>query len=142
MDCQAYFFDAGLRFECQQCGACCTGEPGTVYVAPNEIRPIARTMNMPVNRLIKEFLYPFQDSYSVREDRDGHCFFYDSGCLIYPVRPSQCRSFPFWLDILRNERRWRRTAAECPGIGRGRLYTREEILDVIRQSHREPEGKP
>jgi len=56
-------------------------------------------------------------------------------CAIYPVRPSQCRTWPFWAENLRNPESWNRAALRCPGINRGRLYTCEEI-ERIRESPR------
>jgi hypothetical protein len=126
-----YFFDGGLRFGCQRCGACCTGEPGTVYLSPREVAEIARHLRLPLERFIARFLFPFRDSYSLREHPDGRCLFYDGGCLIYALRPFQCRSYPFWSELLRSPLHWSRAAAACPGIGRGRRHSREEILDLL-----------
>jgi Fe-S-cluster containining protein len=78
--------------------------------------------------LIETYLYPFKDSYSVREDDRGSCVFYSQGCGIYPVRPLQCASYPFWFSNLRSETRWRALRRGCPGIDQGRLYGKEEIL--------------
>ncbi len=77
-------------------------------------------------------LYPFRDSHSIRETDDGCCLFYGNGCRIYAVRPQQCRSYPFWLGNLRSKRRWHTAMRACPGIGRGRLYTRAQILSIVR----------
>jgi hypothetical protein len=35
------FFEDGLWFGCTRCGACCTGEPGIVYVSPGEASRMA-----------------------------------------------------------------------------------------------------
>ena len=129
-----YFFDDGLCFECQGCGDCCTGDPGTVYVAPGEIERIAAHLGISVDGMRHRYCYPFRDSCSLKEAPDGRCCFYDNGCTIYPVRPRQCRSFPFWFDIMRSEKRWLRTARQCPGIGKGRRYSRQEILLRIWES--------
>ncbi len=127
-----YFFENGLRFECQRCGRCCTGEPGTVYVAPDEIKAIAEFLKIDESRFKKEYLYPYKDSYSIKELSDGSCIFYkDNSCLIYPVRPRQCKAYPFWLKNLRNEDRWNQVARECPGVGKGRVYDVEEILEIV-----------
>jgi Fe-S-cluster containining protein len=64
---------------------------------------------------------------SLRERPNGDCVFYANGCTIYPVRPRQCRTFPFWPEDLTSRRRWERLARECPGIGRGRLWSRREV---------------
>ena len=127
---RSYFFDVGLRFECQECGACCTGAPGTIYAGALEIRRIAQFVGISVPDLKDAYLYPFRDSYSIREDSEGRCLFYERVCTIYPVRPIQCSTFPFWFDNLRSEQAWLNVAAECPGVGRGRLYSKEEILKI------------
>ena len=128
---QSYFFDAGLYFECLQCGVCCTGAPGTIYVSDREIDAIRQFLAIPADRLIQEHLYAFRDSYSIREHADGRCHFYENGCRIYPVRPHQCRAFPFWFSNLRSLKAWKKTAAQCPGIGRGRFYDRERIIEIV-----------
>jgi len=130
-----YFFEGGLKFECRRCGACCNGAPGVIYVSAGEIDPIAGFMDLDKDVFVERCLYPFQDSYSIREDETGRCIFYENGCAIYPVRPMQCRTFPFWVQNLRSIRDWRRVASGCPGIGRGHLYTTEEILEILDASY-------
>ncbi|EKD52220.1 MAG: hypothetical protein ACD_62C00083G0022 [uncultured bacterium] len=129
----ACFFDDGIRFECQQCGACCTGDPGTIYVSAEEIKKIAAHNKRPIKRFVKEYLYPFKDSYSIREHGDGRCYFFETGrgCTIYAVRPQQCRTFPFWFSNLRNEAYWQVIANGCPGIGKGRCFSKGEIIEQI-----------
>lgn len=129
-----YFFDQGLRFRCQQCGDCCVGEHGTIYVSAPEIEAIAACLRMPVDGFTTRYLYPYKDSYSIKEDDQGRCLFYEEGCAIYNIRPMQCRTYPFWFSTLRSEERWRRVGRQCPGIGRGRLYTKSELLDMLVRS--------
>jgi Fe-S-cluster containining protein len=43
------------------------------------------------------------------------------------VRPTQCRTFPFWREYIESAKGWERVACRCPGVDRGRLYTVEEI---------------
>jgi Fe-S-cluster containining protein len=132
LDQRSYFFDGGIRFQCQQCGACCTGEPGTIYVTREEIVSLAAHLRLTVEKFIQRYLYPFKDSYSIGEHADGRCLFFDNGCTVYPLRPLQCRTFPFWFSNLRSQDRWRDIRSKCPGIGRGRLYRRDELLSVVR----------
>lgn len=127
----SYFFDAGLHFTCQQCRVCCTGTPGIVRVATAEIEAIAAFLKMTPQRLTEDYLVDLNGVSSIAEHADGRCRFYADGCRIYPVRPRQCRTYPFWLSILRSERNWRREGRQCAGIGQGRIYSREEILDLV-----------
>lgn len=131
-----YFFDTGIRFECRRCGECCTGEPGTIYVTRNEIASLAEHLHLAVDDFTQRFLYPFKDSYSIGEHPDGRCLFYDNGCTVYPLRPNQCRTYPFWFSNLRSQSRWRMIEKTCPGIGHGRLYSRDEILAIVRTTMR------
>ena len=128
---RSYFFDKGIRFECLQCGRCCTGRPGTVYVSRSEITAIAQYLRTSESDLIRRFLYPFKDSYSVKEEADGRCMFYRDGCQIYAVRPNQCKTYPFWFSAMRSKAAWDYATGSCPGIGRGHLFSREEILDIL-----------
>lgn len=153
-DRQSYFFDAGLRFECTQCGKCCTGGPGVVRVSNEEITALAEHLGISRQQFAAQFVRPFppdaldedgrpypgSDSpgnplLSLTETADHSCiFFADGRCTVYPVRPSQCRTFPFWMKNLRNEAAWQRVARSCPGIGRGPLRNREEILRIVSSS--------
>jgi Fe-S-cluster containining protein len=53
-------------------------------------------------------------------------------CMIYSVRPSQCRSWPFWASNLASPGAWNKAAHKCPGINRGRHYSFEEIEEIKR----------
>lgn len=129
-----YFFDRGIRFECLNCGACCTGEPGYVFVDERESIEISSFLGITKEVFVERFLYRVNDAYSIRECEDGRCLFYENGCSIYPVRPMQCRTWPFWLENMRSHKLWQCVAGQCPGIGKGHRYSREEILEIIESS--------
>jgi Fe-S-cluster containining protein len=71
---------------------------------------------------------------SLRERSDGTCVFYDarSGCTVYPDRPRQCRTWPFWRSVVHSPERWAEEARGCPGMGRGPLHTAEWIERTTR----------
>jgi Fe-S-cluster containining protein len=74
---------------------------------------------------------------TLREKLNGDCVFYDraAGCTVYPVRPRQCRTWPFWESNVATEAAWLRTCEICPGAGTGDLVSVEEItrrLNVIK----------
>ena len=129
---QRYFFDKGLRFFCQECGKCCTGEPGVIRVTQKEIDEIAKHLSITPTNIREFFCFPYEGVYTIREHEDGRCFFYEKGCKIYPVRPRQCRSFPFWINIIRSKENWDKASKDCPGIGQGRMYSKEEIVGILK----------
>jgi len=130
-----YFFDSGLRFACTRCGACCTGEPGIVYVSREESLEISSFLGLDFGVVTGRMLDPFRDGFTVREAEDGRCIFYENGCVVYPVRPLQCSTFPFWFQNVRSQKAWEQVRARCPGIGSGRLFTREEIIMLVHASY-------
>jgi Fe-S-cluster containining protein len=129
-----YFFDDGIRFECLRCGACCTGDPGIIRISLREVHLLADFLKISIPDLTRMHLRPITSGFSIAEEADGTCRFYDQGCRIYPVRPLQCRTYPFWFSQMRSMRQWGKARCLCLGIGTGNLYSREHILDMLSQS--------
>jgi Fe-S-cluster containining protein len=123
------WYHAGLRFRCTQCGHCCTGAPGFVWVNDDEIQAIADHFGEPLGHVIALHTRAVPRGRSLRERANGDCEFYDKqvGCTIYEVRPSQCRTWPFWASNVASPDEWQRTCEICPGSGKGELIPAEEI---------------
>lgn len=122
------FFDQGVKFECTQCGLCCTGEAGQVLVNQQEIEQIKRVTGW----LSEEFLRDVPDGKSLIERDNGDCIFFEERrCLIHSIKPTQCRTYPFWVRNLRSEAAWQKASEDCEGIGRGKQYSKEEILTIL-----------
>lgn len=131
------WYPNGLRFSCTRCGHCCTGTPGFVWVNDEEIAAIAEFRGESVEKVTQLFTRPERRRRSLRERANGDCVFLneDRSCGIYPVRPRQCRTWPFWESNLATPEDWRQTCDRCPGAGQGELIPVEEItrrLNVIR----------
>ncbi len=120
----------GLSFSCTRCGDCCTGAPGHVWVTRAEIERLARHLGLGVSEFGQRYLRKVGRRYSLTERSGGDCVFYDKGCTVYPVRPTQCRTFPFWPENLRTRAAWEEVGDECPGVGKGRLQPLEEIRRI------------
>jgi len=140
------WYSEGLSFECQRCGACCAGEPGYVWVAPAEEARIAEFLGLTLAEFAAKYLRKAGSHESLIELPDGRCIFYaDQTCTIYPVRPLQCSTFPFWRSIIASPETWWRCREKCPGMGKGRLYSAGEIEEILRLSgteRSEPEPYP
>ena len=126
------FFSNGLRFECTRCGACCTGEPGVIRATDAEIAAIAAYLEMPLEDVRSRYVRMDAEGSGIGEREDGACVFWtERGCAVYPARPLQCRLYPFWFRLLRNPDAWEAESKRCPGIGRGRLWSEEEVLERV-----------
>jgi Fe-S-cluster containining protein len=133
------WYIAGLHFECQECGGCCSGPgEGYIWVTKPEIQIIADFLKVTVDDFRKSYLKRVGLRTTIIEHNDTKdCIFLrkidgQKQCVIYSVRPSQCRSWPFWSDNLSSPGAWNKTARKCPGINRGRLYSYEEIQEIKR----------
>lgn len=111
-----------LRFACQPgCTRCC-GRPGFVYLSENDLRRAARFLGLETAEFERRYVYRTRRLLRLRKPRRRQCpFLLDNGCAIHPAKPTQCRLFPFWPELVSSRRAWRRTARLCPGIGQGPL---------------------
>lgn len=135
------WYREGLSFSCTRCGDCCTGAPGYVWVEPTEIDALAKHFGLSVDNFGERYLRKVGRRYSLIEKPGGDCVFFDKGCSVYPARPTQCRTFPFWRSNLKSERAWDELADECPGIGQGKLFPVEEIEILKRGNAETPAGE-
>ena len=129
----------GLHFECQpDCAACCTNHDdySYVYLDDGEDRRIAEHLELTLRQFRKTYTTR-DDGWIVLKMDQPDCPFLDGArCGIYPVRPVQCSTFPFWRENLRSPGAWKRLREFCPGIGAGE----EHSLPVIqtRLAQRKP----
>lgn len=133
---QAWYF-GGLGFECQGCGHCCSGpDEGYIWVTRREIELIADFLKISIGRLRHEYLKRVGFRTSILEEpTNKNCVFLEktgegAGCKIYEVRPSQCRSWPFWPNNLASTAAWNRAASKCAGVNRGSVHSFEEIEKI------------
>ncbi|HJZ91771.1 MAG TPA: YkgJ family cysteine cluster protein [Gemmataceae bacterium] len=130
---QPWYAD-GLRFACTRCGNCCTGAPGFVWVNDEEVGAIAEFRGEAVEEVFGLHTRREGSRRSLKEKANGDCVFYDreAGCTIYPVRPRQCRTWPFWECNTRTPEAWAQAAADCPGCNKGELIPAEEITRRVK----------
>ena len=143
----------GLRFECTSCGNCCTGGEGAVWFEDEEGRAMARLLGQTYPEFLVRHTRMIEGHRSLNEHLTEHgydCEFLDREsvpgkalCRIYEARPSQCRTWPFWPELVKSERAWARAKSNtpCPGMGRGTLFTVEEIVARL-EAEKASEHKP
>ena len=109
-------FDSGA---CEYCDSrCCRGRSGNVWVNAREMDAICRFSGVNIIDGLETCFVKRHNRFSIREkmvDGEWHCLFLDSRlkCSIYPVRPLQCRQFPFWPRFKTDPRGLKQ---ECPGL--------------------------
>ena len=111
------WYQEGLRFQCTQCGKCCTGGPGYVWVTPEEMGEIANSLGIDVNTFCQRYIRQVGDRYALKERANWDCVFLKGKlCTVYKVGPKQCKSFPWWDGILKSKDNWEQAAEYCEGI--------------------------
>ena len=126
------WFQDGLNFTCSQCGDCCTGAPGVVWVTDEELREIADYLNKPIGEIRLFHTRLVRGRMSLTEFANGDCTFFDPEkrhCKVYKARPIQCRTWPFWNSDLASPAAWEGVCETCPGSGTGAFFSLEEIQE-------------
>jgi uncharacterized protein len=141
------WYSSGLRFACTQCGNCCSGPPGFVWISGEEIGRLAEYLGISRRETTERYCRKMFGRWSLKESKNprhgGHdCVFLKDGpaeqvdgkvahgrrvCSIYPVRPQQCRTWPFWKHNLSSAQAWEHAARKCPGMGQGEVVDRATI---------------
>ena len=117
-----------IRFTCQPgCTNCCN-QKGYVYLTEADVTRAAAFLEIPQELFEKRFIYRSRRLIRLRKPLRSQCHFLRTGaCSIHPAKPTQCRTFPFWPDLLVDEEDWKATKAYCPGIGVGNFVPLAEV---------------
>ncbi len=128
------WYQMGLRFRCTQCGNCCSGGPGFVWLSLLDMQRISAFLNMEFDAFTRRYVRQVRGGFSLVEKPDYDCVFLKRAggkamCGIYPVRPGQCRTWPFWNQNLQTPEHWTHAAGRCPGMcdGDAPLYDVAQI---------------
>ncbi|MFN2309638.1 MAG: YkgJ family cysteine cluster protein [Gammaproteobacteria bacterium] len=125
-----------LRFECTQCGRCCAGGGAYhVFLSQPEAQAIRAALGVTVAWFRRRYLRRLDSGeFTVALRGDGRCRFLDARghCRVYAVRPTQCRTYPFWPELLRSKAAWRAEAARCEGIDRGAVVPLARVRAALR----------
>jgi len=120
-----------LRFECQPgCTNCCE-QQGFVYLTEADLTRIAEYLGMQAEEFERRYVYRTSHLLRLRVPRQQQCHFLrDGGSSIHAVKPVQCRVFPFWPELVDSKREWKKAAAYCPGMGKGKLVQIEAAREL------------
>jgi len=126
-----------LRFQCVGCGACCVGDRHS-FVGLDEVEAqrIQEFLGLSRAWFRRRYLLRLPTSgLGIRLNGDGRCPFLNTGgkCAVYTVRPRQCRTYPFWPEVVGSEAGWRREARRCEGIGQGPVVPIRKIEAALEQ---------
>jgi len=104
-----------------------------VYLTEEDVKRAAAFLALPVEEFERKYLFRTRHVRRLRKPRHSQCYFLEEcGCSIHPAKPTQCRAFPYWPELLDNPEAWDATARYCPGIGQGPLIQIEQARETVR----------
>jgi Fe-S-cluster containining protein len=131
------WWDEGVRFECQGSGKCCTshGEFGFVFMTLEDRQRMAKVLGLTTSAFTKKHCEKTGGIWHLKEDpKNPDCtFLKNKRCSIYEGRPTQCRTWPFWPEVM-NAKAWSKDVKSfCPGVGKGPVISKEHIEAQLKE---------
>ena len=134
------FYENGIQFECRECGDCCKthgdeDDYAYVYLSRTDISRIAAHLNLTEVNLLNTYCTTDERGAVHLAKLHGDCSFLKDGnrCIVYPCRPMQCKTWPFWTENMEQAIWEGPVTACCPGIGQGRSYSKTEIRQICKE---------
>ncbi|MFQ6610798.1 MAG: YkgJ family cysteine cluster protein [Fidelibacterota bacterium] len=127
------FYDNGLQFECTGCGDCCKYSDAVVYITDHEISAISSYLSIPEDDFVFQYVTSFRNRLVLKSNGDSCILLQNDRCMAYPVRPTQCQSFPFWSDILKSQSRWNLVSETCEGMNHGKKFSSDKIRRIMNE---------
>jgi Fe-S-cluster containining protein len=128
------FYKDGIRFECRVKAGAAYHEGLRVCISRLTTGGALPLTSAYRRRSLPRWYAEKEDGLYHLKYTDKDCPFLKSDrCEVYESRPWQCRTWPFWPENMDSDRWEREVAAYCPGVGKGRLYTAEDIDNILRK---------
>jgi Fe-S-cluster containining protein len=129
------WFESGLRFKCTGCGKCCTGSTGSVSLSAVDLERLANFFHLSVGRFVRTYTRVIKGRRALTNGSAGDCVFLkDRICTVYEARPTQCRTYPWWLSNIHDLESWQEAGQICEGINHptAPIVSASEILEMQR----------
>jgi len=130
-----WYEEKGVNFACTRCGKCChLSKRRVVRVNDREIQAIAQHLNESLKSVRRDRVESgrgvLRGKVNARGERVCTFLTEDNLCLVEKAKPTQCRTYPFWPEVVASSYEWRAEQVRCEGIeakGEAKVVTREEI---------------
>ncbi|MDQ2711336.1 MAG: YkgJ family cysteine cluster protein [Acidobacteriota bacterium] len=104
---------------------------GYVYLTEEDLQRAAAYVGMTPEAFEAKYVVRYPTLLRFRKPMNAQCHFLTSaGCSIHAVKPTQCRLYPFWPELVEDRAAWNETAETCPGIRKGELIQIGTALEI------------
>jgi Fe-S-cluster containining protein len=123
-----------FHFQCQPgCTRCCT-QSGWVYLSKEDVTRLAAFLGVSEREFQERYVYATKTERRLRKPKHAQCpFLNENGCSVHLAKPTQCRLFPLWPELIENKKALQTTATWCPGIGAGKLVSIKTLQSSARE---------
>jgi Fe-S-cluster containining protein len=128
----------GVHFKCTGCGNCCAKEPGAVFISMDEIEQLASFLGMEKKDFLEKYTRKLHGKISLKEHPNFDCVFLkENRCTVYHHRPKQCKTYPFWPELMRSKKGWDSEKIRCEGLDHpeGVFHSFEEIRKKMEEAN-------
>lgn len=143
MKTEQLWYKDGLKFKCTQCGKCCTGTPGYVWIEEKEVAEMAQLLHLSIKEFKCKYTRFAHGRLALLEKKVSYdCIFLkDKACQVYGARPQQCRKFPWWPMNLSSRKSWEEAGKACEGINHSeaRVVSCKEIAERMLEPNTSPD---
>ncbi len=107
-----------------------------MYLTEEDLERAAAFVGMSAAAFERRYVYRTKHLRRLRIPRRKCPFLEEGGCSIHPAKPTQCRLFPFWPELVETRGNWRRVGRYCPGIGTGKLVQIGTAMEIASEMKR------
>ena len=94
---------------------------------------MAKVLKLSTREFTKKYCEKEEGVFHLIDGPEGRCQFLEGKrCGIYEGRPTQCRTWPFWPEVMDSKTWNKEVASFCPGVGKGRTWSKEEITEQLK----------
>jgi Fe-S-cluster containining protein len=107
-----------------------------VHLSQADLERLADFLRLPAGAFARRYTRSIGGRRLLLDKPDSHAciFLSQKSCSVYGARPTQCRTYPWWLSNIQDEQSWREAGEVCEGIDLpgAPLVPAAEILEQCR----------
>lgn len=108
-----------------------------MYLSEDDVVRAANFLGITAAEFEAKYVIRYAHLLRFRKPLDSQCHFLtEQGCGIHPAKPTQCRTFPFWPELVENRSAWKEAGKTCPGIGKGELVQIGTACEIANEMKR------
>ena len=114
-----------------------------MYLTESDVAALAGALGITVTAARQRYTFRDENGWTELDFRGGRCVMLDATtnlCTVYDSRPTQCRTFPFWPELIRRGAWTPEAKRICEGVGNGRVVPKDEVAARLQAQRKADEA--